>query len=75
LPDAQSAGDPAYSETLKTMREQLDTYLRSTADPRSFGLNPWQHFPDYYLNPDGKVPYPWPGRETQRVPRAPWHTR
>jgi len=57
------ADDPAHGETLRSMREELGEYLRSTKDPRAFGLEPWPSYPDYHLNPEGRVPYPWPGRQ------------
>lgn len=40
------AGDPAYMDKKRNLRERLEAYLRQTGDPRIDGRDPWQAY--YY---------------------------
>lgn len=47
-----------HSEDKMRLSKALDAYLLRTEDPRAVsGQSIWDHFPYYFQNPDGLVPY------------------
>ena len=42
------AASPEHADTRSRLRADLDAYLAETADPRSHGQSPWDHYPYYF---------------------------
>ena len=58
------AGNQVYVKDQERLSRVLDEYLLQTGDPRYLsGSEEWDHFPYYFQNPEGVVPYPDPYKQ------------